>query len=103
MLTPERIIVLEEEGGRAGGKAGQGRVKSNHHLTEIARMTFLKKTPDVITLYFRMGGMKEGEGGREKVVEGGSPKKENLKGRAYRVSEKEEFIGALQGRLQRFK
>ena len=98
VLTPERIIVLEEEGGRAGGRAGQGRVKSNHHLTELARMTFLKKTPDVVTLYFRKGGM-EDEGGREE----GSPKKEDLKGRAYRVARKEEFIGALQGRLQRFK
>ncbi len=102
MLTPERIIVLEEEGGRAGGRAGQGRVKSNHHLTELARMTFLKKTPDVITLYFRRGGV-EAEGGREGGVEDGSPKKEDLKGRAYRVARKEEFIGALQGRLQRFK
>lgn len=98
VLTPERIIVLEEAG-RKARKAGQGRVKSNHHLTELARMTFMKREPDIVTLYFRNP---ECQAGTEDT-EAGPQKKENLKGRAYRIGQKEEFIAALQLRLQRFK
>ena len=30
-------------------------VKSNHHLSELCRMTFKKSDPTVVTLYFRSG------------------------------------------------
>ena len=30
-------------------------VKSNHHLTELLKMTLLKKDPNVLTLHYRMG------------------------------------------------
>ena len=50
--------------GSAGGAAAaaqgalpgmQAMVKSNHHLTELLKMTLLKKDPNVLTLHYRMG------------------------------------------------
>ncbi len=61
-------------------------------------MTVMKKEPDVVNLFFRKGGMGMEVGGGSS-----SPKKEDLKKRVYRIARKEEFIGDLQARLQRFK
>jgi hypothetical protein len=123
MLVLEAVV---EEGG-GGGKGThtqththitEGRVKSNHHLTELARMTFMKKEPDVVQLYFRKGLVLppvEEEGGSgagtgtgtdthiHTPTSGGSPRKDDLKRRAYRIARKEEFIKELQEKLQRFK
>jgi len=49
VVTRERFIVLDSGGGGVGSR---GRVLSNHHLTELMKMTFRKQDPDTVTLYF---------------------------------------------------
>lgn len=52
----------------------QARVKSNHHLTELLKMTFRKKDPDLVSIYYARGP--------------GEPPRVNR----YRISKKQEFV-----------
>lgn len=65
-------------------------------------MTFNKKQPDVVNLYFRVGGAGMPDSGgpdqQPRVMQ-----KEEMKRRSYRIGNKEEFIACLQERLRRFK
>ena len=38
------------------GVGSQATVKSNHHLTELLKMTFRKRDPELITLFFASPG-----------------------------------------------
>ena len=53
----------------------QATVKSNHHLTELVKMTLLKKDPKVLTLHYRMGADPE-----------------QTKRRTYKLVTKEAFV-----------
>lgn len=62
-------------------------------------MTFNKKQPDVVNLYFRVGGMP----GPAPDPQQAGGQQEEMKRRSYRIGNKEEFIACLQERLRRFK
>jgi hypothetical protein len=63
------------------GIGSKATVKSNHHLTELLKMTFRKSDPELICLYLGPEG----------------------KIRQYRVSKRKEFVESLQKNMQRFK
>jgi hypothetical protein len=77
VVTRERFIVLDS-GGK--GVGSEGVVKSNHHLTELLKITFKKKSPDVVNLF--ISSPADPNGG-ERV-------------RQYRVTKRKEFVEALQ-------
>jgi len=81
VISRERFIVLDSGGEGVGSKAV---VKSNHHLTELIRMTFRKKDPELVTLHF-------------------VSQQQHNNSRQYRVSKRREFVDALQKNMQRFK
>lgn len=82
----ERILVLAP----IEGKAGQGIVKSNHHLSELTRMTFKKSDPTIITLYFKNGMVQ--------------PDQENApRARVYHMENKERLILVLRTNMKRFR
>lgn len=78
VVTRERFIVLDSGGKGVGSEAV---VKSNHHLTELLKITFKKKSPDVVTLFLSSPGSTGSEG--EKT-------------RQYRVTKRKEFVEVLQ-------
>ena len=49
VVTRERLLVLDSGGKGVGATAT---VKSNNHLTELIKMTFRKRDPDLVTLFF---------------------------------------------------
>lgn len=98
VITRERFIVLDtsasstrtedaSEGNpiapespsksKSGGVGSQAMVKSNHHLTELIKMTFKKKDPELVTLYL--------------LSSTGEPKP-----RQYRVVKYKDFVATLQ-------
>lgn len=81
VVTRERFIIIDTSG---GGVGSVGRVVANHHLTELLKMTFRKRDPDMVTIYFV------------------SPHPEP-KTKQFRVSKREEFVQCLQKHMQRFK
>lgn len=56
-------------------------------------MTFMRKDPEVVTLYFRVPSQPDDE------ASGGA----ELKKRSYRIPRKDQFIELLQTSLKRFK
>lgn len=58
-------------------------------------MTFNKKAPDVVNLYFNRGPPPASQQQQPQQVE--------MKRRSYRIAQKEDFIASLQERLRRFK
>lgn len=74
VVSRERFLVLDAQGGGVGSTAT---VKSNRHLTELAKMTFRKKDPELATLHFLLS---EGK----------------LKPSQYRVKKHADFVKALQ-------
>eukprot|EP00603_Paraphysomonas_imperforata_P008007 CAMPEP_0114431854 /NCGR_PEP_ID=MMETSP0103-20121206/10834_1 /TAXON_ID=37642 ORGANISM="Paraphysomonas imperforata, Strain PA2" /NCGR_SAMPLE_ID=MMETSP0103 /ASSEMBLY_ACC=CAM_ASM_000201 /LENGTH=1306 /DNA_ID=CAMNT_0001601471 /DNA_START=25 /DNA_END=3945 /DNA_ORIENTATION=- len=81
VVTKERFIVLDS-GGKGVGSVGL--VKSNHHLTELIKITFKKKDPDGVILFIS------------------SPGKEP-KPHSYKVAKRNDFIKTLQEKMKRFK
>ena len=61
-------------------------VKSNHHLSELCRMTFKKSDPTVVTLYFRSG-----HGDAEPHP------------RVYHMDDKDQLITVLRENIRRFR
>ncbi|CAM9653429.1 unnamed protein product, partial [Hapterophycus canaliculatus] len=61
-LSRERILVLA----CPSGPTSPGLVKSNHHLTELQKMTFMRRDPALVTLHYLAP-----EGSREEEEEGG--------------------------------
>ena len=86
--TRERFLVMDSGGGGAGSQAT---VESNHHLTELLKMTFRKRDPELITLFF-VGAVAQGE---EETV--------GATTLLCRVTESRAFVSALQRRMERFK
>ena len=108
VVSRERLIVLDSHGKGAGSMAT---VKSNHHLTQLIKMTFRKKDPNLVHLFYSTGqtagtagtagsgdtGEGEGEGG------GGGAEEPMLKEKVYRLSKTKQFVAALQNGMKRFK
>ena len=63
-------------------------MKSNHHLTELTRMTFKKSDPTIVTLYFKDGLTEEGE--------------QIARARVYHMENKQDFIVALRTNMRRY-
>ena len=74
VVTKERFIVLDSKG---QGVGSIGIVKSNHHLTELIKITFKKKDPDGVVLF--------------KSAPGKEPKPHS-----YKVAKRNDFIRTLQ-------
>lgn len=81
VVTKERFIVLDS-GGQGVGSVGL--VKSNHHLTELIKITFKKKDPDGVILFTSVPG-------------------KDLKPHSYKVAKRGDFIKTLQEKMKRFK
>merc|ERR1711871_1754221 len=110
VVTRERFIVLDSGGDGVGANAT---VCSNNHLTELIKMTFRKKDPDLVNLFF-LHTSGEDEGDEHKDVQGnndeaqqeqGNQSKQNmtLKPQPFRIAKRKEFIEVLQKNMQRFK
>lgn len=77
-LTTSTTTTTTSGSGR-GGVGALALVKSNHHLTELIKMTFKKKDPELVTLYL--------------LSHDGEPKP-----RQYRVVKYRDFVATLQVR-----
>ena len=77
VITKERFIVLDSGGEGIGSTA---EVKSNHHLTELVKITFKKRNPELVTLFISNPGGKYGD----------------MKKHVYRVVKRKEFVATLQ-------
>eukprot|EP00611_Tribonema_gayanum_P009019 TRINITY_DN1872_c0_g1_i1.p1 TRINITY_DN1872_c0_g1~~TRINITY_DN1872_c0_g1_i1.p1 ORF type:complete len:698 (-),score=207.35 TRINITY_DN1872_c0_g1_i1:272-2059(-) len=103
-LTRERILVLE----LAEEPSAPALVKSNHHLTELAKVTFLRKDPSVITLHYRrMAGTDatSNSPATSTAAVSDATDSSTLRKNVYRlegVEHKERFVGVLQESLKRF-
>lgn len=120
-LSRERILLLA----CPSGPTRPGLVKSNHHLTELQKMTFMRRDPTLVTLHYlapeRPLEEEDGEAQEEGVGVGGgggggvsssSPVDEAaaaaaaaaMKRNVYRfgLDDKEAFIRIIRGALQRF-
>lgn len=53
-LVRDRLLVLEA-GDSTTTSSGSATVKSNHHLTELGKLTFAKKAPNRLVLWYRRG------------------------------------------------
>jgi hypothetical protein len=78
VITKERFIVLDSQGKGVGSTAT---VKSNHHLTELIKITFKKRDPELVTLFYASPQSEETDG---------------LKHHQYRVIKRKEFVDTLQ-------
>lgn len=96
-LSRERILVLA----CPGGPRSPGLVKSNHHLTELQKMTFMRRDPTLVTLHYLAPegvGLEHGAGA-EAAVEVPATKRNVYR---FLMDEKEAFIRIVRGGLQRF-
>ena len=113
VVTRERFIVFDSGGEGVGAEAV---VKSNNHLTELIKMTFKKKDPDLACLYFvnltpPIAAVKEEEVKEGKDESGPSadsaspsgPGEVPLKMKQFRIAKRKDFIDVLQKNMMRFK
>lgn len=89
-LSRERILVLA----CPSGPLSPGLVKSNHHLTELQKMTFMRRDPTLVTLHYV--APEEGTG------EPGAPPATKRNVYRFDLDDKEAFIRIIRGALQRF-
>ena len=104
-LSRERILLLA----CPAGPTKPGLVKSNHHLTELQKMTFMRRDPSLVTLHYLALAPERpleeeegagGEGGDVAAAAAAAATKRNV----YRfgLDDKEAFIRIIRGALQRF-
>lgn len=97
-MTKERIIVLDSGGGGVGSLAT---VKSNHHLTELIKLTFKKKDPELLTLFVANSLIGMGDGDIDETdnldqkSRGGKVPLPS-KAKQYRVTKRDELVDVLQ-------
>ena len=98
VVTKERIIVLDSGGGGVGSVS---HVKSNHHLTELVKLTFKKRDPELLTLFVAQSlpGMPEDDdddGALDEKQRGGAKPVVPPKQKQYRVTKRDELVEVLQ-------
>jgi len=87
-VNRERLLVFDTRGRRIE-LGGKGVVKSNHHLTELVKLTFPRaREQDVVALHIRAG-----QAGDDLA----------LKANVYKVPRAQSLITRLQERLERFR
>ena len=107
VVSRERLIVLDSHGKGVGAMAT---VKSNHHLTQLTKITFRRHDPNLVHLFFSTGlidtaplpAPPQDNEGTERGEEKALPVPQ-LKEKTYRVSKTKQFIEALQQNMKRFK
>jgi hypothetical protein len=95
VVTPERFIILDAQGGGVGTEA---RVDANHHLTELLKITFRKRDPELVNIFFvnldasvnSLTGANAGSAATPNAIQ-------------FRVVRRKEFVEALQKNMQRFR
>lgn len=100
-LSQERILVLA----CPSGPANPGLVKSNHHLTELQKMTFMRRDPALVTLhYLAPEGREAGGDGPSAPPAAPAAAAAAMKRNVYRfdLDDKEAFIRIIRGAIQRF-
>jgi hypothetical protein len=105
VVTKERVIVLDSGGGGVGSLST---VKSNHHLTELVKLTFKKKDPELLTLFVANSMLMTpdedvGEEGLDEKTRGGTTPAIAPKQKQYRVTKRDELVDVLQKYMRRFK
>jgi hypothetical protein len=93
VVTKERLIVLDSGGGGIGTEAT---VKSNHHLTELVKLTFRKRDPESLTLHVTncSGVASEDVRSLDEKSRGTVPIA--TKSKNYRVTKRDEIVDVLQ-------
>jgi hypothetical protein len=72
----------------------QAIVKSNHHLSELSKMSFHKKNPNIINMFLRIG---------PPPLDPKDTAGQNFKKNVYKIEQKDQFIRDLQIRIRKFK
>ena len=104
VVTRERLLVLAAPLGSDDALPLLGSeyvVKSNHHLSELVKIAFKKRDPDLVTLFLlsSLTEVVEAPGGDGAPV-GGAGQTRFMK---YRIARKGDFVAVLQHNMQRFK
>jgi hypothetical protein len=99
VISRERFLVLRTTKGTTMGVGGQATVVLNEHLTQLLRMTFRKRDPEMVTMYFSTNGSEENYNIDEDDEDSTSVERV----RRYRVSKRAELVSSLQRNMQRFK
>jgi hypothetical protein len=99
VLTKERIIVLDSNGGGVGTEA---LVKSNHHLTELVKLTFRKRDPELLTLFVTHDVI-GAEDAEDLDVKSRGTAPTAMKVKQYRLVKRNELVEMLQTYMKRFK
>jgi len=99
VVSRERFLVLRPMKGTTMGVGGQATVVLNEHLTQLLRMTFRKRDPEMVTMYFSADGSEDNYNAFKDDED--STSAERI--RRYRVSKRAELVSALQKNMQRFK
>lgn len=76
-------------------------MKSNHHLTELIKISFQKKNPNLVSLYYRVNSSESNEADGENPDNSGVKTKH--KKNSYIVQESKMLIQLLQEYVQEFK
>jgi hypothetical protein len=115
VVSRERLLVLDSHGQGLGANAT---VKSNHHLTQLIKMTFRKKDPNLVHLFFATGDTMttvpppapfSTTAAAAAAAEGDKEEGEDavpvpvLKEKSYRLTKTKQFVLALQNGMKRFK
>jgi len=91
-VNRERVLVFDTRG-QATKFGVKAIVKSNHHLTELVKLTFPRaREPDVIAMHIRAGISPDAP--IDQVA---------LKSKIYKVPRAQQLIKALQDKLARFR
>jgi predicted nucleic acid-binding protein len=98
---------------RGEGVGADAIVKSNNHLTELNKMTFRKRDPELVTLFFIHEEVQISDDASEREVKEMTdnavvtpdPDKPllALKTTQFRIPKRKEFVEVLQKSMQRFK
>jgi hypothetical protein len=102
VVSRERFLVLKVKstGGSAAMKVGAtAEVTLNVHLTQVLRMSFRKRDPEMITFVFAS----DGTPATVDVDEDDADSTETERVQRFRVTKRKELIEALQTKMQRFK
>lgn len=84
----ERVLVLVAH----PSQLGRAVVKSNHHVSELAKLSYSKKLPNRIVLHYRRVAAASSAGAGSSTI---------LVQRAYRVEDAPGFVAAVQAAVGR--